>query len=158
MVLSLLPLIPNIPGFVVSTPQSTSVHLGDSEGNRPKPHQILQGVPKVFTQFNRTLGKKSDAEKLSHLETRESKWFFNRASDRETASSSGQDEEVNQTQLSKVYPPWVKRTITEADCVCEAPVINCLTSLPFFAFTRSIRDKYVQIWGLPPTPCTACFA
>jgi len=149
MGMPILPLIPNIPGFVVSAPQSSSLHLEDSEGNRPsKPRQILQGVPKVFKQFNRSLGQKSDAAKLDSLETRESKWTFGRLFERETASSSGQDEEVDQTQLSKVYPPWVKRTVTEADCHCDAPVINCLSSLPFFIFTRSIRD--MEKHGLKP--------
>jgi len=147
MVLPMLPLIPTLPGLV-STSSSGSVHFGDSEGNRPKPRQILQGVPKVFTQFNRSLGHTSEAAKLSSLEARESNWLFRRGFHREAPSSSGQDEVVDQSKLSKVYPPWVKRTITEADCYCEAPVINCLTSLPFFVFAKSIRDR--EKHGLTP--------
>lgn len=154
MLLPLLPLIPNFTGvwfrLTGTTSASGQLHsLDDGGNNHPKPHRFFQAVPKMFSQFNSGAASRKEASTLHGLEAREGPaQFFDRLNllECEPASSSGQDaDEVDQSQLSKVYPPWVTRTITEKDMHCDMPLINILTSLPFFVMAN-VKDRCVFVF------------
>jgi hypothetical protein len=168
MLLPLLPLIPNFTGvwfrLTGTTSASGQLHsLDDGGNNHPKPHRFFQAVPKMFSQFDAGAASRKEASTLHGLEAREGPaQFFDRLNllECEPASSSGQDaDERDQSQLSKVYPPWVKRTITEKDMHRDMPLINILTSLPFFVMAN-VKDRCVSFSGTSSLayPHLDCFA